>query len=261
MDCHDAAGLLPDYLQHSLTEAQTQMVEEHLRECADCREDVDLWERLQSVRSIEPTGTMRARFEQMLGAYRDGVAADRNWRRWFGTAFAPRWLQVAAGVALVAVAFTAGTLVERARDIDTELARLRLELENTRQMVAVSLLQNQSASDRLAGVSWSAKLPQANPEILEALLDRLRTDDSVDVRLAALDALRRYGGEVPVRQAVLGSLGHQQSPLVQVAVVDFLVACGARDAVPELQRLERNPDLLPEVRQRIEWGIRRLKQG
>ena len=62
-------------------------------------------------------------------------------------------------------------------------------------MFALSLLQQQSASDRLRGVSYSYQMDKGDVQIREALLETLNSDSSVDVRLAAVDALRRMAAQ------------------------------------------------------------------
>ena len=56
------------------------------------------------------------------------------------------------------------------------------------------MLRQQSANDRLAGVSYSRHLSQPDPQILQALLNSLKYDPSPDVRLAALDVLQSASG-------------------------------------------------------------------
>ena len=87
-------------------------------------------------------------------------------------------------------ATTAQPAEPRNPDDDTRvaLAQLQQDLRNTQQILALSLLDNPSASERLRGVSVSSRSLD-NERILAALLDALHFDDSENVRLAALEAL------------------------------------------------------------------------
>jgi hypothetical protein len=193
----------------------------------------------------------------MLNAYETRLQEPARPVRVFNS----RWAQRVAALLIVAVSFAAGTLVGRMRATNAQLADMQQELVNTRQLVALSLLRHESASDRLEGVIWSERLGRPDPRVLEALLDRLRFDNSVDVRLATLDALRRCSDQPDVRMAVVDSLRDQQSPMVQIALIDFLVESRGHEAIEKLQLFERSRDLLPDVRQKIQWGIGRLRQG
>src|SRR6266566_3954854 len=46
MECEQIAQLLPDYLQGDLRPDQQHDVEAHLKQCADCAEEIVLWEKL-----------------------------------------------------------------------------------------------------------------------------------------------------------------------------------------------------------------------
>ena len=73
------------------------------------------------------------------------------------------------------------------------------------------MLQQQSASQRLEGVSWSTRLPEPDPKVMDALMHTVRFDNSVDVRLAALDALSRYADRPEVRQELVDALPDHDS--------------------------------------------------
>ena len=69
------------------------------------------------------------------------------------------------------------------------MAQLRGQVENLRQMVALSMLQQQSPSARMRGVTYSEKIAQPDPQVLDALLQAVNHDSNVNVRLSAVDAL------------------------------------------------------------------------
>lgn len=260
MECHQIEKLLPDYLHDALGADDSRVVAEHLRKCDVCREDVELWHALAALPPQQPSPMLRRRFETMLEAYQQGHVVGRQhapsgfpgWSSWFRV-FAP----AAAALALLVMGFAIG----RNRTNHDEIASLHRELASTRELVAISMLQQQSASDRLQGVSWSTRVDTADPRIKDALLHILRFDSSVDVRLAALDALRAYTDQEVVRNSIEESFRNQKSPLVQIALVDFMVEQHDRAAVEKLKSIRRIPDLNPTVRERVEWGITQLSRG
>src|SRR5258708_19284634 len=89
--------------------------------------------------------------------------------------------------------------------------------------MVVCMLQLEAASERLQAVSYSAQVDQADPQVLGALLRTVRSDSSVDVRLAALDALTRYGNRPEVRKGLIDAMQSQQSPMVQIPLINPLV--------------------------------------
>src|SRR5271168_3078835 len=75
MKCEEIGELLPDYLQGSLKAAQDELVEKHLADCADCREEVAIWKKLSLLPVEQPSAASRERFEAMLQAYQTGRKA------------------------------------------------------------------------------------------------------------------------------------------------------------------------------------------
>jgi len=268
MKCEHIAELLPDYLQGNLSPDQHQNVEAHLEQCADCSEEVVIWTKLSLLPVDQPGPTSRARFEAMLLAYQAGrlnqPADDSHWRKgasaWNWNMF--HWLRSAVGAvawsaALLAIGVFAGLRLAGPKPPSLDLAAMQSELASMKQLVVLSMLQQQSASARLEGITWSTRDQQLDPQVLSALLHTLRYDASVDVRLAALDALSRRGRQPQVHKAILDSL-QQQSPLVQVALIDLLLEWRDPDAAQRLQALQQAPNLNPTVRQRVEWAKSKL---
>jgi anti-sigma factor RsiW len=274
MNCERIAELLPDYLQGSLAREQAARVEQHCEHCANCAQDVAMWKKLALLPDQQPSAESQARFAAMLLAYpttsSDRVVAEqsaaRSDKRNTARAFFD-WLRsplgaVAWSAALLVIGFFLGTSLIRpstptySRD---EIAAMHTELTNMRQLVALSMLQQQSASERLQGVSWSGREDHLDPQVQAALLRTLRYDGSVDVRLAALDALSRHGSQPQVRKGVVDALQEQQSPLVQVALIDQLTEWRDPDAAQRLRNFQQTPNLNPAVRQRAEWAISKLQ--
>jgi HEAT repeat protein len=120
-------------------------------------------------------------------------------------------------------------------------------------------MQQQSASERLKGVSWSNQLDQPGTEVVSALIDTLMHDANVNVRLASIDALRRFAERETVRSAAVRALDTQTSPLVQMALIDFVVETQDREALESLRRLSRDDKANEAVRVRASWGIDHLE--
>jgi hypothetical protein len=268
MKCEHIGELLPDYLQGSLNAGEAGLVEQHLMECADCRDEVAIWKKLAILPMEQPSEASRERFEAMLHAYQTGraeksVAGFDAAHRASGWSFM-NWLRspvgaVAWSAALLVIGIFAGNYFSgtHSRSSD-EIAAMRDELRSTRQLVVLSMLQQQSASERLQGVSFSQREGQLDPQVVSALVHTLRYDNSVDVRLAALDALSRHGSQPQVRKDVLDALQQQQSPLVQVALIDQMVEWRDPDASQRLKNFVQTPNLNPTVRQRADWAVSKL---
>ena len=71
----------------------------------------------------------------------------------------PQW-QLAFGLLLLTVGVGLGRWSMERPKQDGDIARLRDEVGGLRELLTLSLLQQQSASERLRGVSWSSQVQQ-----------------------------------------------------------------------------------------------------
>lgn len=140
----------------------------------------------------------------------------------------------------------------------SEIAAMRSEMHDLREMVSLSLMQQQSASERIKGVTWTGQLDRPSGEIVSALLDALMHDPNVNVRLATIDALERFASRDEVRRGTIQAVRSQPSPLVQVALIDFMVKTNERESVATLRQLAMDPQVNDAVRARAAWGLQQL---
>jgi hypothetical protein len=270
MTCEQIGELLPDYLRGGVTGEQNQLVEHHLRQCEDCGDEVAVALKLSQLPFELPSEASRQRVQAMLLGYRTG-RGDRatGFRREpDGSGWSlSSWLwgpgrTVAWGVALLVVGVFAGSYYAGTRTAvkppSDEIAAISKELAGMRQLLVLSMLQQQSASERLEGVNYSQRADHLDPQVLAALVHTLRYDSSVDVRLAALDVLNQHAGQPQVHEGVMGALRERQSPLVQVALIDAMLEWRGPDVAETLRTFERTPDLNPTVKQRAEWALSKL---
>jgi hypothetical protein len=266
MTCEQFAEMLPGYCERSLSARDMAFGREHTEICTQCRADVEMWQKLSALPEQWPSASSRSRFETMLSAYEEGRWEKRGLERerghwfaaWMRSAFAPP-LVSALAACLLLIGFIIGERSSaRIPTGDGQMTSMQSEIANLRQLVALSLLEQQSASQRLQGVNYSTQVERPDPEISAALLHALRFDGSVDVRLAALDALRRYKDDSQVRTGLLTALQDQQSPLVQIALIDLFVEMHESGAKENLRRIEQDQHANPTVRQRAQWGIQQL---
>jgi hypothetical protein len=258
MECEIAQAHLPDHLARRLPATVAAEVDAHLRTCAICAAEYaaveDTWQRLRTLTSIEPdTTSMQARFDEALHQYmlqHQSREPKRN--------FAFYGFRFAAAAALVALGVMIGRQSTASPATDPQLVELREELRDMREMVAVSLLRQQSASERLRGISWSNQIDEPGMLLTSALLDALMHDPNVNVRVSTIDALKRFADRDDVRRGALEALPRQTSPAVQVALIDFVVEENGREAGDALRRIADDPMADEAVRMRARLGLQLL---
>jgi hypothetical protein len=269
MICERVREQMPEYFAGLLNDAAREKLRTHLESCLSCRNEVEdlgsVWRGLDLMPAAEPEPGLRARFLEMLTAYRLGMqqaalvkergAWSRRLLEWWPRQ--PVW-QAAISVALLLLGLFGGREIALPHGGAPEVTQLKGEVENLRQLVALSLLQEQSASSRLRGVAFSSQMERPDSQVENALLYAMNHDANVNVRLSAVDALDRYAGASQVRQALIDALPMQDSPLVQIALIDLLVQRKDQAAAPKLQELARDQQANESVRQRAEWAIAQI---
>jgi hypothetical protein len=260
MRCEEIHAHLADHLAGTLLPDVAENVADHLRECTACAAEAEglqeTWQLLGTIGPHTPdSSTMRARFAASLDGFQGGLTT-RAARR-FSPLTTYAW-QFAAAAAAVVVGVAIGRQTAPATTPDSQLTMLREELREMRQMVTLSLLQQQSASERLKGVSFTNQIEQPDSQVTVALLDTLMHDSNVNVRLATIDALKRLSTREVVRRGVIEALPRQTSPLVQIALIDFIVEKSGREAVDTLRRLSMDDMLDAAVRARARQGLQQI---
>jgi hypothetical protein len=169
----------------------------------------------------------------------------------------PAVWQIAAAVSLLVLGFAAGKFTTSqpdaplAAETATELTAMRQELSTLKEL----LQSGASTSQRLRAVSVASEVPQADMELLLALIETMHFDDNVNVRMAAVEALMGYQQHPQVRQALIHSLTIQKDPNVQIMLIQGLTALEEKEAVPYMQEMLRQADLQQVVRQQLQKSI------
>jgi HEAT repeat protein len=120
-------------------------------------------------------------------------------------------------------------------------------------------MQQQSAGERLRGVSYAYQAPATDMEVLSALLTTVNQDESVNVRISAVDALHKFGSSPVMRAAVVQAIRKQKVPMVQIALIDLLGDLKEKEAVPELTALSTDESIDPAVRDRAQSALGKLQ--
>jgi len=270
MTCQQATELFPDHLLGSLHDAAKPEFQTHLGNCASCREEVEslaaLWSKLGALPKEQPSAAMRPRFYAMLEAYQQGLQHSQSaprlrevvdgWlTRWWPKQ--PAFQFAFAVVFLIAGLFIGNRLRTPAHD-DSDMVTLRSELRSMRELMTLTLLRQDSPSERLQGVSWVQNMANPDNALLSALLHRLDYDPNINVRLAAVDALYLFVEQPLIRDGLIQSLSRQTAPLVQIALIDLIVEMREKRAAAALKQLIVKEKINADVKQRAEWGIQQL---
>lgn len=269
MTCDQVKEHIADYLAAALSPPEAEELAAHFAQCAPCKQEAEAlsqtWDALGLLEREQPSAQLRPRFYAALEAYREGLESvppppvrPRVFGWGAGWAASPAF-RVAWSAALLVIGIAAGQWWGGRERSRADLAGLQDEVRHMRQLVTLSLLEQQSASERLQGVDYANRVDQSDTPVLAALLHAVNHDPSVNVRLAAVDALRKFSANPSVKGNLDQSLSKQESPMVQLALIDFIVDTRDKTAVPSLAALERSPTADKYVKEKAVWGLSQLQ--
>ena len=167
-------------------------------------------------------------------------------------------LRIAAGFSILVMGVFAGWLMGNQQNGNEEMASLRSDINEMKQLVALSRLNKESASDRIMATYEIKKLDSASDEILDALIYTFNNDDNANVKNAAAEALFKFGNHDKVRKAFINGLNNQSDPVLQIKLIDMLVGLDEKRALPKLQEMMQHEAQMKVVKQKAAQGIGKL---
>ncbi len=253
--------LLMDYLNGYWDEQKEAQLQQMIASGALDRQELQAMQQIYAqtgqLPEPAPSGRLRQNFYAMLSTTDEQPIRFSQWSlSWFQATV--RLSHLTAALALLLLGMAAGYWLKPTQDYETQIAGLSGQVQQMRQAMVLTLLDQPSAMQRLKAVSISTDLSKADEKIYQALLKTLNQDTQVNVRLAALEALLRYGQEPLVRQGLVQSIPQQESPLVQIALADAMVALQEAQAIAPLKTLRTKEGINDTAKQAIEKSLQIL---
>ncbi|SIT84021.1 HEAT repeat domain-containing protein [Pontibacter indicus] len=258
--------LILDYLTGSLDEAQRRefesMVESGVIPAAELEATQAAYNSFHTLPEPEPGPGLDAKFNRLL-------AAEKRKARPAGPTFSwgDLWQQLniflsPAKFAYTLVIFFAGFLVawfafspKQQQQQDPDVKMLATELSQMKKVLFTTLIEQPLAVDRLRAVNISQEMTEADSRVIDALFNSLNNDPNVNVRLAAVEALKIHTAKPEVRAGLIRSIGQQDSPMVQIALADLMQALQEKEAVPQLKQLLQDEGTNELVKDKIKESI------
>lgn len=256
-----------DYIDGNLSPEGEAMLQRHMAAGLINKQELDelaiMMGKLPQKEIEVPGVRMQRRFDAAL---REEI--QKSSRKGFAEAFSEtlkKWVekhslnfqppQLAMGVLLLLIGAGIGYLLRPAEKYDNQLSQLTNEMQQMRELMILNMLEKSSSTERLRAVNMGHDLPEADAKIINALLHTLNHDSNVNVRLAAVEALRRHSAQPMVRKGLIESIEKQESPIVQIALADLMAELQERKAVEPMKKLLKEEKMDDAVRQKIEKSI------
>lgn len=240
----------------------------HLTACEECNAEFasteKLWNLMNQATIEEASPGMRADFNAMLDNYKASLRERPHRLSTLMQYLKDLWqiqprLQIGYGIALVLLAFGIGYITSRNFSGNNEqISQLSKQMQEMRNMMTLSLLENPSASERMRAVTYVNEGKKVDHKVAEALITTLNNDPNVNVRLTTLDALANLAGDPFVREGLVQSIVQQESPLVQSALADVMVKLQEKRSVKPLQKLLHKEDTNEAIKSKIQQSLLKL---
>lgn len=261
MERQNVDALLERFNSGQATEADRKAIEELLEAGLVSLEDIEgfseLGGQLMKMEGPSPSPGLDHRFYQMLSAERARQTGDAWYRFFSWPRFAPK--MAIASLALM-VGLAAGYFLRPGGSGagDDQIDQLSQQVSELQEMMMLSLLEKGSATERLKAVNLTQEMGEASRKVTDALIQTLNQDENVNVRLAALEALKPYATDSSVREALIRSISRQESPLVQISLAELMVALQEKSAVEEFEKIVESEKTPTEVKKKIRESIKVL---
>lgn len=261
MDKREIDRLISRYNNDEATESEREELERLLESGVVGIDDIEVLRSLDArVNRMEapgPSPATDARFYGMVSAEKK-TQRRIDWKGFFSLAQTPANFRLAA--LMLVVGLVGGYLLRAPLTPanDKQINALSQQVSDLQEMMMLSLLEKGSATDRLKAVNLAEGMNDASRKVTNALLRTLNEDENINVRLAALEALKPYAADSNVRQALIRSIARQESPLVQVSLAELMVALREKSSVKEFQKIIESDKTPAEVKRQISESIKIL---
>ena len=270
MDCKEIQAVMIDYLDRALGAEKAATVRAHLIGCEQCRKEVEeLRELMLAMGDQEmqqPGQGLRENFQVMLQSELNMETADglvRGPRDGREEKFSVRerigWMTAAACVLLFGGIWIGATIgPKKPSNMPEQLGAMQKEIKEMKESLLFSLIDNESASQRIKAVGYAEKMPNPDLKVIQVLVSTLNHDKNVNVRLAALYSLATFADNVSVRDSLVVSLPKQKEPLIQVMLINLLAEKKDSRAIGPIREIISNKNTLPAVKDAAQRSLRTM---
>ena len=219
--------------------------------------EIHFQQNLEAIPTPEPGMSMDEGFYSMLAdeKAKSKAKSSLSIMEWWNSIRQSQW-QWAYSIVILAIGLMAGYLINKPSGNNIET--LTAEVQEMKEMMMLTMLEQESTTERLKAVSLTTDMPDASNKVAAALINTLRTEENNNVRMAAIEALAKYTNRPAVRKEIIASIQFQDSPLVQLALAELMVAMEAKEAPEAFKELWKEDNTPKEVQEAIKDKMQQL---
>jgi hypothetical protein len=269
MNCEEIQNLLPDFDDDILNPITRYAIQNHLKTCGPCNEELNqirlLFQTISDSCIEQPGPSLREHFNKMLDEEIQMLGNKNLERRSLKTrVLSLPWVTYAWGLVAAMVIFFAGLFLgsnsnpNREVGSSKQISELKNEVKDVKEMLMFDLLKEPSASARIKAVNYVDEMPNPDNKVLGALINTLNHDKNVNVRLASLYSLAKFTDFQLVRDSLVNSLKIQTEPVIQIVLINLLSEKKEIKAIQSIQDIISNKSTLKEVKEIAQQGLKSI---
>jgi hypothetical protein len=264
MNCQHISENLIDYIEGVIDSELAEKIKIHLENCESCNKEYhqtrELFSTIHKTVNQKPGIELNNSFFRML---EEEKRLQKQQPFAFQDIFKKHkiYWQAAAAVLLLITGFLAGYGFKGQRTENQQsdqLTKMQQDVGELKQIMALNLLKDGSASERIKAVNYTEEIPLPGEDVIDALITTLNQDNNSNVRLASIYSLARFKNVPKVKNAFLQTLNQQEDPMIQIVIINILVETEDVRAVNELNKLLEQKELNQDVKEHAEKSLKIL---
>ncbi|MFN8254081.1 MAG: HEAT repeat domain-containing protein [Bacteroidales bacterium] len=269
MNCEEVQLQLTDFIDNKLDKAKVAEIELHLVSCKKCMQEYNDMKNiigdLNHYKLKMPDESIRENFNAMLQSEIEKLELQKTGNQQIerkSLLLNPTspMLKIAAGFAILITGVLIGWNLKPGSDNNqaAQYNDLKKEVKEMKELVMFTMLKEESPSQRIQAVNYVDEIPEPNQEVINALINTLKQDKNVNVRLAAAYSLTRFSENKLVTQAFINALEKETEPILQIVLINILTEKKESKAVHSIQQIISNPSANKEVKEIAKKSVKVL---
>jgi len=263
MECKNIQNLLIDFIEEKIPEDIKVQIEEHLLTCKTCRTEHkqtrQLLDNMHVFEDMQPDEQLKVDFYTMLEKEKEQInnVSSCNSDSQNQNKFSWNYVKYAASVIiLLSLGFFLGHNLQIRNQQSSEIAALRSELYSMQQTATMASLSHPTASQRLKAVNIINEQVEFDQKTINTLINTFKSDDNINVRMAAANALAKYSQYEDVRDEFINVLEKEEDPALQITLINLLTQMQEARAKKTFEKILNNNNTIPVVREQVQQGLK-----
>jgi hypothetical protein len=239
MNCNEIKNMFLDYLDNNLDKEAKLQIEKHLEHCKICSGE------LLQIRLLNERISNMKKFENpkyLFDTFMLKLEKEKNkLEKWSFGINSRSLFRIAASILIFITGLLSGVLVVTGYLEKTRIKEMENEISKLKNTAVITMFNQHSTSDRIKALTYFDETEKISPDLLRSLENALLFDDNKD--------------NEQVMELLIKCLGSQDEPMVQIAIIKFLVDNREKRAAESLQYLIKNDNTNIFVKQYADQGL------